>query len=175
MRKNWCRDRLVFGQIKGFTFIELMVYLTLIGMLFLFTIPNMTDWMHQTQQSNIRETLIQASQLARLKAMTTGQTWVLAPLSDDEDWSLGIGLYSLQAYHAIPRLKPRYQWPWVFPKTQINWRGFQSNRALFFSGDPSQYAVNGRFFVQMSNRHQLQLIVNRLGFIHDQVDGKYDE
>lgn len=150
---------------KGFTLIELMIYLMILGLLFSFVTPTALKLLQHNQQQVIQDTLGSAVRKARLQAMLTGETWVLAPLSEDNNWSKGIGLYSFDSYKEVPR-KPHYQWVWAFENIRIVWRGFQSHDALYFARDPGSNAVNGTFSIQVAKDPLLKVTVNRLGYVH---------
>ncbi len=150
---------------KGFTLIELLIYLMILGLLFSFVTPTALKLLQHNQQQVIQDTLGGAIRKARIQALLTGETWVLAPLSEDNNWAGGIGLYSLDSYKMLPR-KPYYQWAWAFEKISVAWHGFQSHHALYFTRDPGRNAVNGTFFIQVAKEPQLKITVNRLGYVH---------
>lgn len=154
------------GPKMGFTLMELVICLSLMGILLAFSIPTGMSFYQHTQQKAIQLALQSAVRHARLHAMINNAVCVLAPSDASQDWSLGIGLYKLEDFQQTPRQKPFSVWSWSKRQTQVVWRGFQSQHALYFMPDVAHNAVNGSFLVNVAQQPPIKLVVSRFGFIH---------
>jgi type IV pilus assembly protein PilE len=61
-----------FKKLKGFTLVELMITVVVIGILAAIAMPNYTQYVQRSHRSNARNTMIQASQWMERAATATG-------------------------------------------------------------------------------------------------------
>ena len=142
-------------KIAGFTWIELLMSLTLFALLLLMGIPYTTHFLQKNQAEVIKDEIKSAIRFSRLRALSEGQDLVLMPMAASNDWSGGMQL--------MKRGLRIFEWHWASPQIHVRWQGFQSNHFLRFAADVSRYATNGSFFIQSPSRPVVTLVVNRLG------------
>jgi type IV fimbrial biogenesis protein FimT len=74
---------------RGFTLIELMITLTVLGLLVLAALPSFRDWIQNTQIRTATESLLSGLQLARLEAVKRNSN-VTFTLGEGTDWSVDV-------------------------------------------------------------------------------------
>lgn len=74
---------------SGFTLIELMIAVVILGILASFAIPNFRSWMQNTQIRNAAESIANGLQRARAEAVSRN-TRVAFVLNADSSWNIGV-------------------------------------------------------------------------------------
>ena len=159
------------GNPDGFSFIELVTVLSILGLLCLFGISYIASWYRSNQLQKTADEIKHAIHFAKIKARTMGHTVILKPLSENNDWSLGMRLFVDNKTHEYRSNSVLLaEWHWYNPRIQVSWKGFESTAYLRFSRSLVDRAVNGHFTIYSSTqKHQIQLVVNRLARVVEKV------
>ena len=150
-----------FLKLKAFTLVEVLLSLSLLAMVFFFTIPMYSAFHEKNQIQVIAEDINAAIRYAKTYAMTQEKNVILMPIDHSKDWSMGM---QLSIYNSAHQYQLIHEWDWHSPNVQVDWHGFQSKHYLLFSADPRQNDVNGAFTITGSARG-LKLVINKLGRI----------
>lgn len=156
-------------KLRAFTLIELLISLSLLAILLFFTIPFESSLHQKNQIQVIQEEIKSAVRYAKTQALISGNTLILTPSNDSNDWSDGMRLFKDNAKHQYTSKDAViHAWHWNSSGIQVTWRGFQSNHYLLFSTDVSKNAVNGSFLIESNAKYAAKLVINKLGRVkHD--------
>ena len=151
-------------QPHGFTLIELVISLSIVATVLIFTIPFASS-LHQKNQLQTRQDEIKAAiRFAKTQAQTIGKNLILTPLPNSNNWSKGMQLFIDNPKHRYtPDATILHEWQWNSSNVQMSWHGFQSNHYLLLAADSSRNATNGYFLIQANSQRPVKLVVNRLG------------
>lgn len=150
---------------SGISLIELLIYLTIVGMLFCLTTPFAPSFYKKNELQVIVDEIKSAIRYAKLQAIIRGECLILTHRSGTSDWSSGMALYveKLSSRKQPVRESLLYEWRWQAVGSHVAWNGFQSKDYLRFGPDLNQSVVNGTFLIDVDSQHPIRLIVNRLG------------
>jgi prepilin-type N-terminal cleavage/methylation domain-containing protein len=156
-------QRVTFQE-KGYSLIELLTCLSLLAILLSFTV-SVTSLYKKNQLQTITDDIKKAFQFAKMQALISGKTLLLAPLPPSKDWSAGMVLFVDPGNHQYTSdIKPLQKWQWHFTGITITWHGFQSRGYLLFTPDINSSTLNGYFIIKNSIQ-QIKLVINRIGRI----------
>ena len=87
------------GFAQGFTLIELMIVLTVLGAMMAFAVPNFKEYRRNSALTNAVNTFVSSIYRTRTEAMKGGVPAILAPCNDDctstgTDWSKGWAIFA---------------------------------------------------------------------------------
>lgn len=151
---------MVSKKTSGMTLVELLVCLTIIGVLFSFASPFGPTLYKKNQLQVITDQIKSAIRYAKLQAIIHGEHVILSYRPNTKEWSSGIALYT-EHPHALKTLI--HEWTWPTSGCHITWQGFQSNQYLRFAPELSESAVNGTFIIELAQQKSTKLIINRIG------------
>ena len=145
---------------KGVTLSELLVCIAILAIIFCYGL-SVTPWLYKKNQiERVGVDIKNAIHVAEAQAQHLGDILILRPLSSDQDWTKGMGLFS--AGRTLI-----YEWHWPVSGLHVTWHGFQSNEYLRFTPFMRESAVNGSFMISDAQYHGLQLVVNRMGRVKE--------
>lgn len=153
-------------KFRAFTLVELLLGLSLLGILLFFTLPFESSLHQKNQVQVIQDDIIAAVRYAKTNALTRGKNVILTPLVNSHDWSDGMMLFIDNATHRYtPDDKLLHEWHWPSTEIHVSWKGFQSSHYLLFSADATQNSVNGSFLINGNSKHAVKIVINKLGRI----------
>ena len=152
--------------IAGFSVLELMIVLALLGVLVSTVAPNMTHMMIQFEGRMMTHRLLRAIQSARLLSVSRHHSMALCARDHGHDWSLGwqvVDGVTDQVYQLDSKLPPHWQ---------LVWRGgLQSKTCLKFNSQGFVQGHQGRFVMTRANdTFSQKIVVGRSGYVR-LVDG----
>lgn len=159
--------RVIRNSTQGFTLIECLVTLAIVGILLIFAVPMGRDFMVKNIVLTQTETLVSALHYARHQAGLLGTVLTLAP--KPEGWSSGMILFIDQnGDHIYHHESDQLLFQWQFdPNTlALNWQGMHSY--LLFTPLGLNSALSGTFYVCPINMRTINgksIIMNRVGRI----------
>ncbi len=154
-----------YFKFSGFTLAELLVVLTIIGLLSFFGIPIGQSLVHKSYRAKVVAEIENAVLMARTTALATNETLLITPLVADS-WSYGIVLLKDNTQHRFSETAQiLHQWQWNCSGLNVEWNGFISKQYLLFAPRLSQSALSGSFTVKNKATVDKKIIVNRLGHI----------
>ncbi len=148
----------------GLSLIEVITALAIFGILCGYGLL-FTPALHKKNQVEvIADEIRQAIQYAKIEALTNARTITLAPLSENDDWSMGMRLFIDNDSHRLTTdAELIREWRWHNCCVKVNWQGFESDRYLRFSPDLIGRGANGHFMIHDHMKHQINLAINRIG------------
>ncbi|MDP3704643.1 MAG: GspH/FimT family pseudopilin [Legionellaceae bacterium] len=154
---------------SGITLIELLIYLSLVGMFFCLTTPFSSSFYKKNQNQVIADGIKNAVRYAKLQAIVRGERLLLTHRVGTEDWSSGMALYveTLSSKKQPIAGELLYEWLWPMSASRVVWNGFQSKHYLRFGPNLSQSIVNGTFVIDGNGLNPIRLVVNRMGRVSD--------
>ena len=154
----------------GLTLLELVVSLSLFAILLCLSFSFAPSLYKKNKLQVVSNEVKGAIQHAKLQALLTGETLVLARLPGAREWSSGMVLFVDNGSHQCTSVtKILHEWHWHSSEIQDSWHGFQSQDYLLFSPDMSRNTVNGSFEITNSIKQKIKLVVNRLGRIKEDI------
>lgn len=151
---------------SGFSLIELLVTLTILGLLFVYGMCSMTMSYRKNALQKTADEIKLAVHFAKIEALTKEHTVTLAPLSKEGGWSTGMRLFVDNNKHDYNKESVLIRiWSWHDKAIHVSWNGFESTHYLRFSPSLSERTANGSFMIQDDAHHEIKLVVNRLGRI----------
>lgn len=155
---------------NGLTLIELLIYLSVLCVLLLLSIPLSSDFYQKKHADRVGDDIKSAIRYSRNMAFKNNVPLALNPLSESGDWSKGMVLFIDNPLHRYTdKDKIVHQWQWNYPGVQVAWRGFRSNQYVIFSPVLRQSTANGQFTIVTNKPYQKDLIVNRLGHVRESI------
>lgn len=148
----------------GFSLIEILTALIIFGILCAYGLSFLSSLMSKNQHEVVADEIIQAIQFAKIEALTHARVLALTPISEDDDWSKGMRLFEDNKAHRYePQSTLIREWRWGHSSIKVTWHGFESTAYLRFTPDLLARSANGKFVVQDGEKHQITLVINRLG------------
>lgn len=150
---------------KAYTLIELITTLSIICVVAVFVLPNLSHSIKQHRALTLQNTLLSLINYARSESITRAQTIFLCPGSASQpcngDWQQGIVVVSKQQTgFTILRVASRGS-----DKQQLNFKGFPNHNYLQFM--PSGLMTGNGTFLYTYNigesRHYWKIIINNAG------------
>ncbi|WP_131781648.1 pilus assembly FimT family protein [Legionella gresilensis] len=151
----------------GFTLLELLIVISIVSLLLLFSIPNHQQLYEQNQLKIVSDKLKNAVQYGQTMTFVRNVILTLAPL-DNQNWSQGLVLFIDNKNHRPGKDKIIQIWQWPSHMIQVNWQGFQSSKYLIFSPNLKNASCNGHFLLKTQGNLSKKIIVNRFCYIHDE-------
>ncbi|NKB34281.1 MAG: prepilin-type N-terminal cleavage/methylation domain-containing protein [Pseudomonadales bacterium] len=171
------------GRLDGFTMLELLIALLIIGVLLGVALPDFEQTISQKRSEQTLKTLTQTIEFARIAAITSSSTVTLCKSSDGEacggEWNNGVLVFtdsnrnrSIDDEDELLRYVSFH-----FARGQLRWRAFQNKPYLQMTSQGFTYYQNGNFtYCPNGNDPESihQIIVNRLGRIRWATDSDGD-
>lgn len=145
------------AKINGYTLIELLIVLTIIGIISAIGIPSLTAFWHSTQEDILLTTLQRAIYLTRSAAIARQQSTTLSP-SQNNAWQTGFIITSAQ--------QTLYTFQNFSSNGHLFWRSFPRNQQhLEFRPTGLPNAQNGTFWFCPADKTKpvWAMMVNRGG------------
>jgi type IV fimbrial biogenesis protein FimT len=154
----------------GITLIELLVCLSIISSALLVGFFFAPPLYKKNQVYLVVNDIRTAVHIAKLQALSRGETMVLASSKRTENWSQGMLLFVDDAHHRdLSKSKLLHQWDWSFEGVEVAWSGFKSKSHLSFTNNGRDSTANGYFLIKGPDSCFVKIIVNRVGRLR-QVD-----
>lgn len=155
-----------YYPILGFTLLELLISLSILSIVCLFSLPFLSSFYQQNQLQVTQQEIQEAIRFAKTQAYLMQESLLLVPIDSRDDWSSGMRLLVDNPQHRYtPQARVLHEWHLRSANIHIHWQGFQSNRYLLFSENLRHHAVNGYFLIQINNGLMRKIVVNRLGCV----------
>ncbi|MGQ3887445.1 pilus assembly FimT family protein [Legionella sp. CNM-1927-20] len=151
----------------GFTLLELLIVISIISLLLLFSIPGQQQLYEQNQLKIVSNRLKSVVQYGRNMALARDVILALAPLNN-QNWSQGLVLFIDNKKHQPSQDKIIQIWQWASHSIHISWQGFQSTNYLLFSPNLKNASCNGHFLLVTKNNLPKKIILNRFCYVHDE-------
>lgn len=155
-----CQPSVLYHRISGFTFIELLVCLIIAAFIF-FGGMSLRQSLQKNRVETVSRSLQNALHFSRNLALARGETLILRPISNRNNWSEGMMLFSDKTV--------LQEWHWNSPDINIQWQGFASSNYVVFSPDPAHASSSGSFHIfDQQGVKKIIITINRIGHIrHD--------
>ncbi len=146
---------------NGFTLIELMITLVVIGLLAALVLPLSFNFVKRHRQNNVKQQLIVAINFTRQQAWLRHEMLSLCPSFDgshcDDNWNHEL-IVKTQTDQVIQHFSQHHL-------GRLVWRGFAKTASLKFPPEPQQGTLNGRFSYMDKGETQpvWQLVLSRNG------------
>lgn len=151
----------------GWTLLELLCVLAIIGVSGLGFLFFSNDMFQNNRCAVIRQQIMSAVAYSRNTALVLGKAVALNPL--DADWSRGMVLFVDNKTHVLrPTDTVLHVWQWKPAPFTVVWFGFRSRQYIVFAPEAAHAASNGHFSIRYKTMEKVQLVVNRLGRIHEE-------
>ena len=147
---------LMYMRYTGWTLIEVVIVLLMVGVMSGFVISGMRAWYEHTSTRRIVESIVNAVEWSEVYALTAKEKIWLTHLPGCVDWSDGMLLETLQ-HEKI------HEWHWLAAGVSVNWHGFLSPEGLIFARDLQHAAMNGFFLLHKHGKILRKIRVNRIG------------
>ena len=135
--------------------------------IFSFALPFTRIWVQKKQRDILSAQIIQVINYSKTQALLIGEPLRLAPLFADDNWDLGMQLSMGTIQHQV-----LYEWSWLLNNIHLTWHGFQSKDSLRFDKHTRNQALNGYFLIDSGGKILEKIILNRLGNIRIEMQGK---
>ena len=150
---------------SGFTFVELLVTLLIVGVLLVVAIPITQDILLKKNVKSRAETLASALQYANDESAALKQTLTLAPKNGN--WSSGLVLF-LDTNHDHQRNSTEsliYEWKWPSNNILISWSGIYADYLLFAPNQDNSDLAGTFSICPLNSRYVAteNVVMNRLG------------
>ena len=129
--------------------------MSIVTLLLLASISSTQPLATKNNREIIADEIKGAIEFLKLQSLLSGQDLILAPISNNHDWSDGMRLYRDKELLR--------EWHWSSRHINITWQGFHSENYFLFSSDINSNILNGTFKLTDSDHNLSKLIVNRLG------------
>ena len=169
-------------RFHGYTLIEMLVTIAIVGVILFFTQANLNDWLKMQQAKRVTQELIHLIHTSRNFAITSRRAFTLCGssngLSCDNQWHNGALLFEdanrnglVEGADRITRYAP------FNAKAVLQWQGFGNGQRLTFENMGISSASNGSFtYCDLSKeaKYSRQVIVSRGGRARLSLDKNND-
>lgn len=148
---------------KGFTLLELLIVLSIVGIISLFSMASYSLLLEKNEEQIIVDDIKSAIHYARIQAVSYGHQVTLTPLDAHSDWSKGIKITQLDK--KTNKELVVHQWQWPRRKWSLIWSGVNSEK-IIFSNNPVNAISNGTFTLSsLPSKKKKIIVLNRIGRI----------
>ena len=165
-------------SIAGYSLLDLLVALTLFGILLGIAAPALSSWNEQQRLRSLQANLFHMTNKARYLAMTSQSRVTLCSLSEQSKcqpgWSGSISSFiDNNGNRQLDAEEEIFSTLYVPINITLNWRGMLPNNSIHFSNQGVTFVSNGTMSICSSrpNTYNGTMVINRQGRVKTSKEG----